>query len=161
MFNSAPQGRPRRRSLRIFYAPRLVRGAVRAPLTDLSVKGKPPTGGAVRASRLREQAAEVARRKARQRPRLCRAHTQYVSPPLMPFFLAGVFFSFHVHRAAVLRCFGGYIGIPDFPHMGLKRPQNVGTIFPTGENTPISPEIAALIFPTVFALLCRWGKCVF
>ena len=122
MFNSAPQGRPRRRSLRIFYAPRLVRGAVRAPLTDLSVKGKPPTGGAVRASRLREQAAEVTRRKAGQRPRLCRAHTQYVSPPLMPFFLAGVFFSFRVRRAAVLRRFGGYIGVPDFPHIGQKWP---------------------------------------
>ena len=159
MFNSAPQGRPRRRSLRIFYAPRLVRGAVRAPLTDLSVKGKPPTGGAVRASRLREQAAEVARRKARQRPRLCRAHTQYVSPPLMPFFFAGVFFCFRVRRAAVLRLFRGYTGLPIFPHIGLKQPQNVGKVFPTGEKKAVLPEIAALIFPTLCGKMCSWGKC--
>ena len=142
-----------------FYAPRLVRGAVRAPLTDLSVKGKPPTGGAVRASRLREQAAEVARRKARQRPRLCRAHTQYVSPPLMPFFLAEVFFGFRVRRAAVLRRFGGYIVISDFPHIGLKQPQNVGKVFPSGENEAVLPEIAALIFPTLCGKMCSWGKC--
>ncbi len=159
MFNSAPQGRPRRRSLRVFLCSEACPRSVRAPLTDLSVKGKPPTGGAVRVSRLREPAAEVARRKAGQRPRLCRAHTQYVSPPLMPFFLAGVFFSFHVRRAAVLRRFRGYTELPIFPHIGLKQSQNVGKVFPTGENTPISPEIAALNFPTFCGKVCSWGKC--
>ena len=118
MFNSAPQGRPRRRSFRIFYAPRLVRGAVRAPLTDLSVKGKPPTGGAVRASRLREQAAEVTRRKAGQRPRLCRAHTQYVSPPLMPFFLAGCFSVFASVGRLFCGAFADISGFRFFPTLG-------------------------------------------
>lgn len=52
MFNSAPQGRPRRRSLRVFLCSEACPRSVRAPLTDLSVKGKPPAGGAVRVSRL-------------------------------------------------------------------------------------------------------------
>ena len=127
---TAPRRGVRGGEASVFYAPRLVRGAVRAPLTDLSVKGKPPAGGAVRASRLREQAAEVARRKAGQWPRLCRAHTQYVSPPLMPFFLAGLFLGFRVRRAAVLRRFGGYIGVPDFSPHWAETASKCGESFP-------------------------------
>lgn len=76
----------------------------------------------------------------------------------MPFFFAGVFLSFSVRWAAVLRRFCGYFGFPIFPHIGLKQPQNVGKVFPTGEKGAVLPEIAAVIFPHFFALGVSLGK---
>lgn len=78
--------------------------------------------------------------------------------PLCPFFLAEVVFYLSPPTAAVLRRFGGYTGLPIFPHIGLKQPQNVGKVFPSGENEAVLPEIAVVIFPHFFALDVSLGK---
>lgn len=36
---------------------------------------------------------------------------------------------FCIRWVAVLQCFGSYIGIPEFPRIGLKQTQNVGKLF--------------------------------
>ncbi len=127
---TAPRRGVRGGEASVFYAPRLVRGAVRAPLTDLSVKGKPPAGGAVRASRLREQAAEGARRKAGQRPRLCRAHTQYVSPPLMPFFPCGSSFLLIASDSSCFAAFRRLYRASDFSPHWAETASKCGESFP-------------------------------
>lgn len=118
----------------------------RAPLTDFLVKGKPQQGRS-KGLEAAQAAAEVARRKARQRPRLCRAHTQYVSPPLMPFSLRKCFCIF----AAVGRLFCGISaaisGLLNFPTLGSKCLKMWGRISPLGKSAQLAPYLRRLIFP--------------
>ena len=65
------------------------------------------------------------------------------------------------NRAQSGGCFAAFWRLyraSDFPHIGLKQPQNVGKVFPSGENEAVLPEIAAVIFPHFFALDVSLGK---